>query len=333
MQGISIGKTSTGPTFRSNRETVVISLSYEHKMAFTTYIFKEDLARLRKDADPLGGTGGSLYGQWTSTGNPVVHVAISKSGRYSEGVETFLFNNYRLCHIGEWAGSKPGPRNSEVLLSKYKGSRPARRFVILEVTAEAAFPFLFVNGKSDGQGRVEVLQGENPFNKPELLGTSSLSYSPGNSGTQHRLPATGREMRGNAVHVPSNQPPVSHFQQYPVHTRQPQVQDVHTSSIQWYANESGEEKLKQVFLKMKDMAVRDQVEMSRDTYTHDMSMSFIDKYHNRNWEVKFPTYFPRGGAFVTNKSQVLTHAPYPYRISGSESVEKVVEDIKRYVRY
>ena len=298
-------------------------------MAFTTYIFKEDLARLTRDADPLRETGGSLYGQWTSTGNPVVHVAISKSGKYSEGVETFLFNNYRLCHIGEWGVAKRDPRTSEVLLSKYKRSRPARRFVILEVTAEAAFPFLFVDGKSHGQGRVEALQGENPFNKPELLGTPSLNYSPGNSGTQHRLPATGREMRGNPVYVRSNQPPVSHFQQYPVHTRQPQVQDAHTSLSQWYANESGEEKLKLVFLKMKEMAMREEVEMSRDTRTHDMSMSFNDKYRNRKWEVKFSAYFPHDGALVTNKSQALPHAPY--RTSGGEIVEKAVEDIKRYI--
>ena len=296
-------------------------------MAFTTYIFKEDLARLKRDADPLRETGGSLYGQWTSTGNPVVHVAMSKSGKYSDGVETFFFKNYRLCHIGEWRNSDH--RTREALLSKYKGSRPVKRFVILEVNADAVYPFLFVDGKSQEQGRVEALQGENPFNKLELLGTPSLNYSPGTSGTQHRLPATGREMRGNLVDVRSNQPPVSHFQQYPVRTRQPQVQDVYTSSSQWYAKESGEEKLKQVFLKLKDMATREEVEMSRDTRTHDMSMSFIDKYRNRKWEVKFSAYFPRDGALVTNKSQALPHGPY--RTSGGESVEKEVDDIKRYI--
>ena len=329
MQGASIVEITTGPTFRSHRETVVISLSYEHKMAFTTYIFKEDLARLKRDADLLRETGGSLYGQWTSTGNPVVHVAMSKSGKYSDGVETFFFKNYRLCHIGEWCIANPDHRTREALLSKYKGSRPAKRFVILEVTADAAYPFLFVDGKSYGEGRVEALQGENPFNKAELLGVPSMNYPQGNVREQHRLPATGPEMRGNPVYVRSNQPPVSHFQQYPLHTRQPQVQDAHTSLIQWYANESGEEKLKLVFLKMKEMAMRNEVEMSRDTRTHDMSMSFNDKYRNRKWEVKFSAYFPHDGALVTNKSQALPHAPY--RTSGGESVEKAVEDIKRYI--
>lgn len=288
-------------------------------MAFTTYIFKEDLARLNRDADPLRETGGSLYGQWTSTGNPVVHVAMSKSGRYSNGDETFFFKNYMLCHIGEWRIANPDHRTREALLSKYKGSRPAKRFVILEVTADAAYPFLFVDGKSNEQGRVEVLQGENPFNKLELFSTPSLNYSPGTSGTQHRLHATGRELRGNLVDVRSNQP----------RTRQPQVQDVYTSSSQWYAKESGEEKLKQVFLKLKDMATREEVEMSRDTRTHDMSMSFIDMYRNRKWEVKFSAHFPRDGALVTNKSQALPHAPY--RTSGGESVEKAVENIKRHI--
>ena len=322
-------KITTGPTFCSHRETVVVSLSYKHKMAFTTYIFKEDLERLKRDADPLRATGGSLYGQWTSTGDPVVHVAISKSGKYMDGVETFFFKNYRLCHIGEWRVANPDHRTREELLSKYKGSRPAKIFVILEVTAEAAYPFLFVDGKSHGEGRVEALQGENLYNKLELLGTPTLNYSPGTSGTQHRLPATGREMRGNPVYVRSNQPPVLHFQQYPVHTRQPQVQVAHTSLSQWYATESGEEKLKHVVLMLKDMAMREEVEMSRDTSTHHMSMSFIDMYRNRKWEVKFSAHFPRDGALVTNKSQALPHAPY--RTSGGESVEKAVEDIKRYI--
>ena len=322
-------KITTGPTFCSHRETVVVSLSYKHKMAFTTYIFKEDLARLKRDADPLRETGGSLYGQWTSTGNPVVHVAMSKSGQYSDGVETFFFKNYRLCHIGEWRVANPDHRTREELLSKYKGSRPAKRFVILEVTAEAAYPFLFVDGKSHGEGRVEALQGKNLYNKLELHCTPTLNYSPGTSGTQHRLPATGREMRGNPVYVRSNQPPVSHFQQYPVHTRQPQVQDALTSSSQWYASESGQEKLKHVFLMLKDMAMREEVEMSWDTRNHDMSMSFIDMYRNSKWEVKFSAHFPRDGALVTNKSQALAHVPY--RTSGGESVEKAVEDIKRCI--
>ena len=173
------------------------------------------------------------------------------------------------------------------------------------MTAEAAHPFLFVDGKSHGEGRVKALQGENLYNKLELLGTPTLNYSPGTSGTQHRLPATGREMRGNPVYVRSNQPPVSHFQQYPVHTRQPQVQDAHTSLSQWYATESREERLKQVFLKLKDMATREEVEISRDTRTHDMSM-----YCNRKWEVKFSAHFPRDGALVTNKSQASPHVPY-----------------------
>ena len=75
--------------------------------------------------------------------------------------------------------------------------------------------------------------------------------------------------------------------------------------------------------------MREEVEMSRDPSTHHMSMSFIDMYRNRKWEVKFSAHFPRDGALVTNKSQALPHAPY--RTSGGESVEKAVDDIKRYI--
>lgn len=325
-------KITTGPTFCSHRETVLISLSYKHKMAFTTavtaYIFKEDLARLKRDADPLKATGGSLYGQWTSTGNPVVHVAMSKSGNYMDGVQTFLFKNYRLCHIGEWRVANRDYRTREELLSKYKGSRPAKRFVILEVTAEAAYPFLFVDGKSHGEGRVEALQGENPFNKAEILGVPSMSYSQGNLREQHRFPATGREMLRNPDHVPSSQLPVSHHQQYQGHIRQPRVQEAQTSSHQWYAGERGQEKLRQVFEKMREIAYRDEVEMNRDTYTHDMAMSFTSESYKK-WEVKFHRNFPIDGASVTNKSQAFQQTPYPIR--GDASVEKVVGEIKHHI--
>lgn len=287
-------------------------------MAFTTYIFKEDLARLKRDADPLRETGGSLYGQWTSTGNPVVHVAMSKSGKYSDGVETFFFKNYRLCHIGEWRIANPDHHTREVLLSKYKGSRPAKRFVILEVTADAAYPFHFVDGKSHGEGRVEALQGENPFNKAELLGVPSMNYPQGNLREQHRLPATGRGMRRNPDHFPSSQ----------VHTRQPRVQEAQTSFHQWYAGERGQEILRQVFEKMKEIAHRDEVEMTRDTHTHDMAMSFTSEGYKK-WEVKFHRNFPYDGASVTNKSQAFQQTPYPIR--GDVSVEKVVGEIKHHI--
>ena len=297
-------------------------------MAFITYIFKEDLARLKRDADPLRATGGSLYGQWTSTGNPVVHVAMSKNGKYSDGVETFFFKNYRLCHIGEWCIANPDHRTREALLSKYKGSRPAKRFVILEVTSDRAFPFLFVDGKSQGEGRVEALQGENPFNKAELLGVSSMNYPQGNLREQHRLPATGRETRRNPDHFSSSQLPVSHYQQYQVHTRQSRVQEAQTSSHQWYAGERGQEILRQVFEKMKEIAHRDEVEMNRDTYTHDMAMSFTSEGYKK-WEVKFHRNFPVDGASVTNKSQAFQQTPYPIR--GDASVEKVVGEIKHHI--
>ena len=288
-------------------------------MAFTTYIFKEDLARLKRDADPLRETGGSLYGQWTSTGNPVVHVAISKSGQYSDGVETFFFKNYRLCHIGEWRIANSDHRPREALLSKYKGSRPVKRFVILEVTTDAAYPFLFVDGKSQGEGRVEALQGENPFNKAELLGVSSMNYPQGNLREQHRFPATGRE----------SQLPVSHYPQYQVHSRQPQVQEAQTSSYQWYADERGQEILRQVFEKMKEIALRGEVEMTRDTHTHDMAMSFTSREGYKKWEVKFHHNFPRDGASVTNKTQAFQQIPYSIR--GDVSVEKVVGEIKHRI--
>lgn len=53
---------------------------------------------------------------------------------------------------------------------------------------------------------------------------------------------------------------------------------------------------------MKEMAMRGEVEMTMDTRTHDMAMSFIDLYRNREWEVNFFANFPHDGVSVTSKS-------------------------------
>ena len=72
----------------------------------------------------------------------------------------------------------------------------------------------FSDTKSPGEEELKTkLEGENPFNKAELLSASSTNYSQGHPGAQHRLPATGTKM-----------------QRSPDHTRQLQKQQAFTAS-------------------------------------------------------------------------------------------------------
>lgn len=69
-----------------------------------------------------------------------------------------------------------------------------------------------------------------------------------------------------------------------------------TPAVQWYTGEQGEGALKHVFDELTQIADSN-VNMSRNTVTQDVSMSFI--HHGQEWEVKFPSNFPRGNACVT----------------------------------
>jgi len=65
---------------------------------FTTYIFKTDAGTLTANAKSEAS--GSLFGLWTSTGNPVVRVIMGKEETKTKGQR--LYEAYRLCNIGEW---------------------------------------------------------------------------------------------------------------------------------------------------------------------------------------------------------------------------------------
>lgn len=257
------------------------------KMAFTAYIFDEDYRRLTKDFNHSN-EGGSLYGQWTSTGNPVIHVAFSCSLPKQPGMTEYLSESYKLCHIGEWrpvrAGSGNVPR--ENLLSKHRGRGTPEKFVVVDVTQDKIKPNLYEKRYEQhalkGQGNLERLSGENPFNR--VLGNPQAArHDP----PPYRQPAMAGQDQRNPGYARS------------------QSQEVEIKGHQWYSSDRGNEKLQKVFLKFQDIAASGtKVDMARDTNTHDMSMVFTDKLNNK-WEVKFPYNFPDGGATLINKSQSL----------------------------
>ena len=248
-------------------------------MAFTAYIFEEDHRRLNREFNKSSG-GGSLYGQWTSTGNPVIHVAFSYSRPKQSGMTEHLSQSYKLCHIGEWRPVGGGRR--EDLLSKYRGR--GTRFMVVDVAQDLIMPNLYEKHEQQfrliGQGKLECLSGENPFNR--VLGNPQAAR---HDLPPYRQPAMAGQDQRNRGHARS------------------QSQEIEIKSYQWYSSDRGNEKLQYVFQKFQEIARSGtQVEMSRDTDTHDMSMAFTG-IHFQKWEVKFPAKFPLDGATLINKSQ------------------------------
>lgn len=269
----------------------MFSLPFDDKMAvFTAYIFKEDRDRLTREA-VRGGSGGSLLGQWTSTGNPVVHVVTS--GPQHAGFAERLYDSFRLCHIGEWrpvthsAGNDARARKD--LLSKYKKQgRPATpsRFLVLDVYSAGIDPFLFIKQATqmtrEERGKLDILEGQNPFN----LAPRNTQYTViNNPPSYHQSAATGQVRRSQLG--PSRS----------------QSQEAETQPTQWYASEDGNKELTFVYKEFQKIAQSRGVEMSRDTHTHNMSMLFTDQYRGRKWEVKFPSNFPRSGAILAETIQ------------------------------
>ena len=303
-------------------------------MAFTAYIFEEDYQRLISDFKHSS-EGGSLYGLWTSDGNPVIRVAFSFSLPLQSGMAEHLSESYKLCHIGEWrpvcGGHGDVPR--EDLLSKYRGRGTPERFVVVDVTQNIIKPILYEKRDLKGQGIEgigERLSGENPFNRVLRNQQAALRHDPP---PYHQSAMAGQEQRS------------------PGHARTQSQEIDGIKSKQWYSSDRGNEKIQYVFQKFQEIArPGTKVEMFRHTVTHDMSMEFTDSRFKK-WEVKFPSNFPRDGATLINKSQsVDSHEPlyqtsyesYGARfggpgpaelnVTGSANIEKAVKNIIYQIR-
>ena len=90
---------------------------------------------------------------------------------------------------------------------------------------------------------------------------------------------------------------------------------------QWYATDEGEAALRYVFDELKKIA-DDDVEMSRNTNTQDISLSL--ERHGEQWQVKFPSDFPGSNAKLTFQGDV-------YAVVGGDSLEAAVSAIKNRI--
>lgn len=258
--------------------------------AFTTYIFQEDYDRLIRQELPhcTSDKGGRLFGQWTSTGNPVVHHAMSYS-LYSassrDDMASNLYEKFRVCYIGEWRPVRTQVGNAdynEMLKRKdlCRGGEAPERFLVLDVSKTDVVPFLFERQIPKGMGSLEKLPGKNPFNQSVNVLQQPRQPRSHNNPPQYSDPpaaAAGHWNQGRSA---------------------PQFQEAATTGFQWYSGDDGGKKLMKALENFKEIAQHNQVDFSRDKINQDISMSFTDARYGKKWEVKFPSRFPFVGALL-----------------------------------
>ena len=282
-------------------------------MAFTAYIFQEDFIRLTTREvihTSQSQKGGSLFGQWTSTGNPVIHFAVSYSAsdldRHKMGKD--LYDCFRICYIGEWrpVATRQVGDEMKARWELRRADAPAR-FLVLDVSRADITPFLFESQVPKGKGTLEKLSGKNPFNKTGLFERQepTRNYNPQRHTDQS---AAAAQSWAPARPLPQVQP-----------------QEANTRSLQWYSSDEGNEKLKKVLENFREIALYGKVDMSRDTTSQDISLSFTDNRYRRMWEVKFPAMFPNIGALLIENPGMSTQRSQ--RQASSDKASKAVKNI------
>ena len=288
------------------------------EFTFTAYVFQEDVQKLKSETGSAVPKSGSLFGQWTSTGNPVVHYIVP-SAVYradSERYGTKLWDGYRLCHIGEWRSVRSHKRQTEDrghLLSNFKGGNP-KRFLVLDVEVTDVKPYLFEGGTQWRSGKLESLEGENPFNRSDVDPQRS----------------TGQHIHQSSHH--QGQSTAAQGRDWLRPQPRPQLQQADTRNSQWYSDPKGNEKVRKALEEFKKIAYQNQVEMSRDINTQDISMAFKDQNAIKRWQVDFPFNFPRMGAVLIENPHLPSMCKklqQPTYTNENQAVKNMISHIKR----
>lgn len=290
---------------------------------FIVYIFKTDAEKLLANAGRRAS--GSLFGQWTSTGNPVVHVIMGKEEARTEGKR--LYEAYRLCNIGEWRTVDRDDRDGRQRIAQtvYYEKQNRTRILILDISNIAGIiPYLFEPVFTqpptqycelrDLGGDVELLEGENPF--------SSVRKG-------HRNPSQIATMVNPPPSYQQHAPvPRSHDQEW--YAPSSQTREVDIPSFQWYSKQKD---LQYVIKELKRFA-DGELDISRDTITSDLTVKFTDKHYRRQWTVKFPSRFPKDGAIVSHKTRSSSGTDFSSLGNPKEpSCHDVHEAMSRIVRH
>lgn len=98
-----------------------------------------------------------------------------------------------------------------------------------------------------------------------------------------------------------------------------------TKESQWYSSDTS--LLKKLYQDFKGVAMQGQVGLSRDSVSHDISMSFIDMRYKRKWEVEFPAKFPVAEALLIENPDTSENKKH-----GIDMTEVVVKNMIEAVK-
>ena len=292
-------------------------------MAFTAYIFQEDYDRLITHEVTHASQhqkGGSLFGQWTSTGNPVIHRALSFGQTQSDrdAVARNLYEGFRVCPIGEWRPVQAHTEAHNDMLARearerLQGREAPVRFLVLDVSKASIIPFLLNRHTTQQErGKLEMLPGKNPFNKRESFDEPILRRQHDDPAVRHPLAQAGQPSYSYQA------PQVAQFQV------------AVTTVPQWYSGDDGNSKLQKVLKDIKEVALNGYVDMTRDRRSQDISLSLVDNLYQKKWEIRFPACFPADGALLienpgTYRSKEQKHSRCD---KASQAVKNIISSIK-----
>ena len=295
----------------ANDKAITVDTNEKGEVTFTAYIFQEDVQKLHIEAGSTEQKSGSLFGLWTSTGNPVVRYVVSAAVHRadSERYGTKLWDGYRLCHIGEWQSVRFHRRETvqdagRHLLSNFKGGKP-KRFLVLDVEVNDIKPYLFEGETQRRRGKLERLEGENPFNRPDVdpqQPTEQHLYQ----SSHHRVQSSAGQGRDWLRPQP-----------------RPQLKPAITRKYQWYSDSVGNGTFEKILNDFKRIAYQGQVEITREKTTEDLSMAFKDKRHFKKWQVDFPHNFPRAGALLIEDPDSRSKCKKYPQVTNTDQIQAV----------
>ena len=297
----------------ANDKAIAVDTNEKGEVTFTAYIFQEDVQKLHREAGSTEQKSGSLFGLWTSTGNPVVRYVVSAAVHRadSERYGTKLWDGYRLCHIGEWrlvrsqrARGQTVQDTGRHLLSNFKGGKP-ERFLVLDVEVTDIKPFLFEGENQRRRGKLELLEGENPFNRPDIDAQQSTEQHLYQS-SHHRVQSSAGQGRDWLRPQP-----------------RPQLKPAITRKYQWYSDSVGNGTFEKILNDFKRIAYQGQVEITRNKTTEDLSMAFKDKRRLKKWQVDFPYNFPLVGALLIEDPDSRSKCKKYPQVTNTDQIQAV----------
>ena len=153
------------------------------------HLFEHDANRMKELVllHPAKETGGNLFGLWTDSEEPVLHIVLGpaigctrtevsfyQSIPYLERVGGIVTQNYQLCHIGEWHShhrlrlSEPSSGDSSTIIRNFPRGTCGFLLIIANIQpssgAVTLSPYLYREGERHHERcKLNVLRGQSPF--------------------------------------------------------------------------------------------------------------------------------------------------------------------------